>query len=147
MKVCASQKAVCINERSPNGQASKHSVSSLCTHQISRRLEKAYGKTLLEEHCCRPESSNKSTSQCIFVNPCDGSTIFLGVGGTCHIRPTQKELGLNHQQASKLARDLHAHFVQYAHKLVTTMPAIENKNNPQSQALKPGALSTPPNPR
>eukprot|EP00983_Pelagomonas_calceolata_P033786 1058340-Pelagomonas_calceolata.AAC.1 len=34
----------------------------------------------------------------------------------------------------------HAHSLQYAHKLVTTKRAIENRNAPHCQALEPGAF-------
>eukprot|EP00983_Pelagomonas_calceolata_P037030 1136158-Pelagomonas_calceolata.AAC.2 len=50
---------------------------------------------------------------------------------------------LDHQQASKLAYKSHAYSVKYAHKLVTTRRAIENKNTPHRQVL--GASSNPPN--
>jgi len=74
-------------------------------------------------------------------------TILLGVGGTCfreHTLNQLKQLGLDQQRALKLARNLHAHSVQYAHKLVTTRRAIENKNTSHSQVLEPGAFSNPP---
>eukprot|EP00983_Pelagomonas_calceolata_P073445 1152132-Pelagomonas_calceolata.AAC.3 len=48
--------------------------------------------------------------------------------------------------AFKLASELHAHSVKFAHKLVTTRHAIENKNTPHSQALGPGTSSNPPDP-
>eukprot|EP00983_Pelagomonas_calceolata_P073148 1152023-Pelagomonas_calceolata.AAC.1 len=48
----------------------------------------------------------------------------------------------DHQQASKLARELHTHAVQYNHKLVTTRHAIENKNAPYNQVLEQGASRT-----
>eukprot|EP00983_Pelagomonas_calceolata_P042699 1138614-Pelagomonas_calceolata.AAC.1 len=35
---------------------------------------------------------------------------------------------------------------EYAHKLVTTRRAIENKNTPHNQVLEPGAFSNPPAP-
>eukprot|EP00983_Pelagomonas_calceolata_P071879 1151441-Pelagomonas_calceolata.AAC.1 len=38
-------------------------------------------------------------------------------------------------RATKLAQQRHAHSVQYAHKLVTTKRAIENKNTSHSQTL------------
>eukprot|EP00983_Pelagomonas_calceolata_P067955 1149698-Pelagomonas_calceolata.AAC.3 len=59
---------------------------------------------------------------------------------------TFKELGLNHQRAIKLAQTLHAHFVQYAHKLVTTRRAFENKNTSHSQALEQSASRNPTDP-
>eukprot|EP00983_Pelagomonas_calceolata_P062108 1147141-Pelagomonas_calceolata.AAC.2 len=57
-----------------------------------------------------------------------------------------KQLGLDQQRALNLARNLHAHSVKYAHKLVTTRRAIENKNTSHSQVLEPGASSNPPAP-
>eukprot|EP00983_Pelagomonas_calceolata_P127529 1161413-Pelagomonas_calceolata.AAC.5 len=47
---------------------------------------------------------------------------------------------------SKLARELHVQSIKCAHKLVTTRCAIENKNNPHSQVLEPGASSNSPDP-
>eukprot|EP00983_Pelagomonas_calceolata_P065927 1148787-Pelagomonas_calceolata.AAC.1 len=75
--------------------------------------------------------------------------IFLGVGGTIYTGHTLKQfrqLGLDHQRATKLAEQLHAHSVQYAHKLVSTRRAIENKNTSHSQVLEPSASSIPPDP-
>ena len=75
--------------------------------------------------------------------------ILLGVGGTIYTEHTLKQfkqLGLDHQRATKLAQQLHAHSVQYAHKLVSTRRAIENKNTSHSQVLEPGASSNPPDP-
>eukprot|EP00983_Pelagomonas_calceolata_P079079 1154523-Pelagomonas_calceolata.AAC.3 len=40
----------------------------------------------------------------------------------------KEELGLDYQRATKLAQQLHAHSVQYAHKLVFTRRATENKS-------------------
>eukprot|EP00983_Pelagomonas_calceolata_P046683 1140294-Pelagomonas_calceolata.AAC.2 len=68
-------------------------------------------------------------------------TILLGVGGTCYnaiifseyTKAQLIKLGLDHQRASELAQGLHAHSVKFAHKLMTRR-AIENKNNPHSQA-------------
>eukprot|EP00983_Pelagomonas_calceolata_P072795 1151882-Pelagomonas_calceolata.AAC.2 len=55
-------------------------------------------------------------------------TILLGVGGTCYTKHNFKhikqQLGLDQQRALKLARNVHAHSVEYAHKLVTTRRAI-----------------------
>eukprot|EP00983_Pelagomonas_calceolata_P061509 1146857-Pelagomonas_calceolata.AAC.1 len=68
----------------------------------------------------------------------------LGVDGTCYTEPTLnqfEQLGLDHQRANKLARKLHAHSVQYAHKLATTRRAIEDTNNSHSQVLEPGTSS------
>eukprot|EP00983_Pelagomonas_calceolata_P072260 1151637-Pelagomonas_calceolata.AAC.3 len=42
---------------------------------------------------------------------------------------------------------LHAHSVQYAHKLVTTRRANENNSTSHSQVLEQGASSNPPDPR
>eukprot|EP00983_Pelagomonas_calceolata_P034749 1088624-Pelagomonas_calceolata.AAC.2 len=74
--------------------------------------------------------------------------ILLDVGGTCYTEHTLnqfQQLGPDHQGAIKLAHKLHAHLVQYAHKLVTTRRAIE-KNTSHSQVLEPGASSNPPDP-
>jgi len=68
--------------------------------------------------------------------------ILLGVGGTCYIEHTLnqfKNLGLSHQRAMKLARELHAHSAIYAHKLVTSRRAIENNVTSHSQVLGPCA--------
>eukprot|EP00983_Pelagomonas_calceolata_P047466 1140655-Pelagomonas_calceolata.AAC.1 len=46
-------------------------------------------------------------------------TILLGVGGTCcreHTLNQSRQLGLDQQHALKLARNLHAHSVKYAHR-------------------------------
>ncbi len=50
-------------------------------------------------------------------------TTLLGVGGsiyTSHTLNHLKELSLDVQKAHKTALKLHAHFVLYAHKLLTT---------------------------
>eukprot|EP00983_Pelagomonas_calceolata_P054959 1143907-Pelagomonas_calceolata.AAC.4 len=68
--------------------------------------------------------------------------ILLGVGGNIYTEHTLKQfkqLGLDHQRATKLAQQLHAHSVQYAHKLVSTKRAIENKSTSHSQVLEPSA--------
>eukprot|EP00983_Pelagomonas_calceolata_P115425 1160197-Pelagomonas_calceolata.AAC.2 len=68
----------------------------------------------------------------------------MGVGGTCYREHTLSQFeqqGLDCQCAMKLAHLLHAHSVEYAHKLVTTRRAIENKNTFHSQVLEPGASS------
>eukprot|EP00983_Pelagomonas_calceolata_P039541 1137222-Pelagomonas_calceolata.AAC.8 len=66
-------------------------------------------------------------------------TILLGVGGTiynAHTLDQFKQLGIDPQRCTKLARKLHAHFVRYA---------IENKNTHYiSGALGPGAARNPP---
>eukprot|EP00983_Pelagomonas_calceolata_P052750 1142985-Pelagomonas_calceolata.AAC.5 len=74
---------------------------------------------------------------------------FLVVGGaiyTEHNLKQFKQLGLDHQRATKLAQQFHAHSVQYAHKLVSTRRAIENKDTSHSQVLEPSAPSNPPDP-
>ena len=75
--------------------------------------------------------------------------ILLGVGGSIYIEHTLKQfkqLGLDHYRATKLAKQLHAHSVHYAHKLVSTRRAIENKNTSNKQVLEPGGSSNPPDP-
>jgi len=75
--------------------------------------------------------------------------ILLGVGGTCYTEHTLKQfkkLGLDHQRATKLARQLHAHSAIYAHKLVTTRRAIENNVTSHSLVLGPSASRNPPDP-
>jgi len=75
--------------------------------------------------------------------------ILLGVGGSIYAEHTLKQfkqLGLDHQHATKLARQLHAHSVRYAHKLVSTRRAIENNNTSYNQVLEPGASRNPPDP-
>eukprot|EP00983_Pelagomonas_calceolata_P055918 1144357-Pelagomonas_calceolata.AAC.7 len=77
-------------------------------------------------------------------------TILLGVGGTSYTEHTLnqlKRLGLDQQCAIKLANKLHAHPVQYAHKLVTAGRAIENKNTSRSQVMGSGASNNPPDPQ
>eukprot|EP00983_Pelagomonas_calceolata_P062413 1147305-Pelagomonas_calceolata.AAC.2 len=74
-------------------------------------------------------------------------TLLLGVGVTCcNDKGQLKKLGLDHQRASKLARELHAHFLKYAHKLATTWCAIMNKNNPHSHVLESIDSSNPSDP-
>ncbi|KAF5837070.1 hypothetical protein DUNSADRAFT_4903 [Dunaliella salina] len=90
-----------------------------------------------------PPSSAKSPP---FVHP-----ILLGAGGTIYTEHTLKQfkqLGLDQQRATKLAKQLHADSAQYAHKLVTTRHAIKNKNTvgTHGQVLEPGASSNPPDP-
>ena len=73
----------------------------------------------------------------------------MGVGGSIYIEHTLKQfkqLGLDHQRATELAKKLHAHSVRYAHKLVSTRRAIETNNTSYNQALQPGASSNPPDP-
>eukprot|EP00983_Pelagomonas_calceolata_P044151 1139182-Pelagomonas_calceolata.AAC.1 len=54
---------------------------------------------------------------------------------------------LDPQRTTKLERELHAHFVQHAHKLTSTKRAIENENTPyKSGALGPRAAKDPANP-
>ena len=75
--------------------------------------------------------------------------ILLGVGGTCYIEHTLnqfKQLGLNHQRATKLARSLNAHSAIYAHKFVTTRRALANNDTPYSQVPGPSASRNPPDP-
>eukprot|EP00983_Pelagomonas_calceolata_P077064 1153700-Pelagomonas_calceolata.AAC.1 len=67
--------------------------------------------------------------------------ILLGFGGTCYREHTLnqfKQLGLDQQRALTLAQNLHAHSVKYAHKLVTTRRANENKKH----FSQPGSLRT-----
>lgn len=52
---------------------------------------------------------------------------------------SEKQLGLGHQIAIKLAFELHAHSLDYAHTLVTTLRALGNRNLSHSQDLNPGA--------
>ena len=75
--------------------------------------------------------------------------VLLGVGGSIYTEHTLKQfkqLGLDHQHSTKHAKQLHAHSVRYAHKLVSTRRAIENKNTSYNQVLQPGASSNPPDP-
>eukprot|EP00983_Pelagomonas_calceolata_P070335 1150751-Pelagomonas_calceolata.AAC.3 len=81
-------------------------------------------------------------------------TILLGVGGTCYNEHATKDQASTTNDvacspgASKLACELHAHSVKYAHKLVTTRRAIGNnfKNISHSQVLESGAPSNHPDP-
>ena len=69
-------------------------------------------------------------------------TIFLGVGGTIYIPHTLNqltELGLDSQKAKDLARKLHCHSVQYAHKLTTTRRATEISQNTINNNQGPGS--------
>eukprot|EP00983_Pelagomonas_calceolata_P076885 1153610-Pelagomonas_calceolata.AAC.3 len=86
-------------------------------------------------------------------DPCSSSvtlhTILLGVGGTCYREHTMnqfKQLGLDQQRALKLACNLHAHSVQYAHEVVSTRRAIKNSKTSHNQVLEPGASNNPPDP-
>ncbi|KAF5829548.1 putative carboxypeptidase [Dunaliella salina] len=75
--------------------------------------------------------------------------ILLGVGGTIYTEHTMKQfkqLGLDHQRATRLAQQLHAHSVQYAHKLATTRRAIEHNNTSHSQSTETGTSCNPPDP-
>eukprot|EP00983_Pelagomonas_calceolata_P088186 1157139-Pelagomonas_calceolata.AAC.3 len=57
--------------------------------------------------------------------------ILLGVGRTVYTAHTLeqfKKLGIDSQRSGTLARKLHAHSVQFAHKLTSTRRAIVNKN-------------------
>ena len=75
--------------------------------------------------------------------------ILLGVGGSIYIEHTLKQfkqLGLHHQCATKLAKQLHVHSIRHAHKFVSTRRAIENKNTSYNQVLQPGTSSNPPDP-
>eukprot|EP00983_Pelagomonas_calceolata_P083342 1156139-Pelagomonas_calceolata.AAC.7 len=58
-----------------------------------------------------------------------------------------KKLGINLQWSIKLARKLHAPFVQYEHILASTRHANQNKNTRyDSGALGPRAARNPPDP-
>eukprot|EP00983_Pelagomonas_calceolata_P019422 610584-Pelagomonas_calceolata.AAC.2 len=77
------------------------------------------------------------------------SLILLGVGGTiytAHTLDQLRNLDIDPQRSTKLARKLHAHSVQYAHRLTSTRRANENKNT-HSGALGPHASRNPPDPR
>eukprot|EP00983_Pelagomonas_calceolata_P021678 679097-Pelagomonas_calceolata.AAC.3 len=72
------------------------------------------------------------------------------VGGT--IYTTRKldhftKLGIDSQRSIKLARKLHAHSVQHAHRHTSIRHAIENKNTRCNfGALRPRATRHPPDP-
>ncbi|KAF5826078.1 hypothetical protein DUNSADRAFT_4939 [Dunaliella salina] len=48
---------------------------------------------------------------------------------------------LDHQRATRLAQQLHAHSVQYAHKLATTRRAIEHNNTSHSQSTETAIIT------
>eukprot|EP00983_Pelagomonas_calceolata_P015819 501479-Pelagomonas_calceolata.AAC.1 len=56
----------------------------------------------------------------------------------------RETLGSGDTRAHEVAQKLHAHSVQYAHKLVTTRRAMENSYVSHSQVLEPGASNNPP---
>eukprot|EP00983_Pelagomonas_calceolata_P131284 1161761-Pelagomonas_calceolata.AAC.14 len=59
--------------------------------------------------------------------------------------PRSRKLRIDPQRSTKLAQKLHAHSVQYAHKLTSTRHAIENKNTHyNSGALELHATRNPP---
>eukprot|EP00983_Pelagomonas_calceolata_P057406 1145049-Pelagomonas_calceolata.AAC.4 len=65
-----------------------------------------------------------------------------------HILDKLKQLGIDLQRSIKLAQKLHAHSVQYAHKLTLTRRAIEIKNTQHnSGVLGPYASRYPPDPQ
>jgi hypothetical protein len=152
------------------------SVSPICSHHALRRSTRGTSRAackrqphelhanerhvhLIEIKFCedtRPEHQLNAAKQqhadlcklisakVVTIHP-----ILLGVGGSIYIEHTLKQfkqLGLDHQCATKLAKQLHAHSVRYAHKLVSTRRAIENNNTSYNQVLQPGASSNPPDP-
>jgi len=76
--------------------------------------------------------------------------ILLGVGGTIYTAHTLdqfKKLGIDSQRSETFAKKLHAHSVQFAHKLTSTRRAIENKNpHHNTGALEQRAARNPPDP-
>eukprot|EP00983_Pelagomonas_calceolata_P017208 539041-Pelagomonas_calceolata.AAC.1 len=100
-----------------------------------------------------PARSLTATTQCIFQTTSRHitlHTILLGVGGTIYTTHTQdhvKKLKIDLQSSTKLAQKLHAHSVQHAHKLTSTIRAIENKNTQHKYgALGLHASRNPPDP-
>eukprot|EP00983_Pelagomonas_calceolata_P086528 1156779-Pelagomonas_calceolata.AAC.3 len=77
-------------------------------------------------------------------------TILLGVGGVIHTPHTLeplKKLGLDTHTATRLALKLHAHSVQYAHKLASTRRALEKTSlNYRHQDQAWATASNPPDP-
>jgi ribonuclease HI len=76
--------------------------------------------------------------------------ILLGVGGAiynAHTLDQFRKLGIDSQRSEALAKKLHAHSVQYAHKLTSTRRAIENKHTHHNTGtLEPRAARNPPDP-
>ncbi|KAF5831098.1 WD40-repeat-containing domain protein [Dunaliella salina] len=85
--------------------------------------------------------AGKDRAQC-FIDVSLKFHVPIGTIGSCRSDLVNVTLTCD----TKLAQQLHAHSVQYAHKLVTIRRAIENKNTSHSQALEPGASSNPPDP-
>jgi len=76
--------------------------------------------------------------------------ILLGVGGaiyTAHTSDQFRKLGIDSQRSETLGKKLHAHSVQYAHKLTSTRRAIEYKQAHHSTGtLAQRAARNPPDP-
>eukprot|EP00983_Pelagomonas_calceolata_P125257 1161194-Pelagomonas_calceolata.AAC.3 len=76
--------------------------------------------------------------------------ILLGVGGTIYTAHTLdqfKKLGIDSQRSETLARKLHAHSEQFAHRLTSTRRAIENINTHHNTgALEQRAARNPLDP-
>ncbi|KAF5843798.1 hypothetical protein DUNSADRAFT_5035 [Dunaliella salina] len=98
-----------------------------------------YGHSHIPTDTCLPVRGGSQTRRYVH-NPLDGvaKPVLVCLWNSRGAR------GLDHQRATKLAQQIHAHSVQYAHKLVTIRRAIENKDTSHSQALEPGASSNPP---
>ena len=76
--------------------------------------------------------------------------ILLGVGGaiyTAHTLELFRKLRIDTQRSETLGKKLHAHSVQYAHKLTSTRRAIENKQaHHNTGTLVQRAARNPPDP-
>eukprot|EP00983_Pelagomonas_calceolata_P096770 1158167-Pelagomonas_calceolata.AAC.5 len=84
--------------------------------------------------------SNNGNSWLMHNPRCPLATI-IGYSYFCEL------LGLDHQRANKLARKLHAHSVQFVHKLTSTKRATENKNTHHNTgSLEQRAAENPPDP-
>eukprot|EP00983_Pelagomonas_calceolata_P048150 1140938-Pelagomonas_calceolata.AAC.1 len=74
-------------------------------------------------------------------------TMLLGVGGviyTTHTLEPLKDLGLDTYKATRLARKLHAHSVQYAYKLASTRRALEKTSFDSHQQDQARATASNP---
>jgi len=70
--------------------------------------------------------------------------VLLGVGGVIYIPHTLvplKGLGLDSQRVKKLALELHAHYVHYAHELVQTRRSLEHSPHLQTNQERSAGLS------
>eukprot|EP00983_Pelagomonas_calceolata_P029071 910335-Pelagomonas_calceolata.AAC.3 len=101
-------------------------VMAMCRHK--RRGGRPEGKPLV----CLSQNAGSVQKAWENVN-------WSGLAHSSHVGNSNPASAL-----SGLAHEVHAHFVKYAPKLVTTRHTSENKNTRHSQFLEPGATSSPP---